>query len=156
MLFVIDTSSLIVLKTLGWLNLCRSGNNKFIWPSGVTQELKQRKDDNKTILDLLSSGDSSEEQVYKLITIEEISSADAEVISLAAERNAFIISEDKPLRKKAVRLRLTALSVASFITMLYQDGQCAKEDCLARLRRLFDDEFLSKTEYHQILQGILP
>jgi len=156
MLFVIDTSSLIVLKTLGWLNLCRSGDNEFIWPASVTQELRERKDDNKLILDLLASGDSREERVYKFINVGEISGTDAEVISLAAECNAFIVSEDKPLRKKAARLRLTALSVATLVTMLYQDGQCAKEECLARLRRLYDDEFLSKTEYHQILQGILP
>jgi len=30
MLFAIDTSTLIVLQKLGWLNLCRQSDNKFI------------------------------------------------------------------------------------------------------------------------------
>jgi len=88
MLFVIDTSTLIVLQKLGWLSLCSQSGNEFIWPPSVTQELKIYKGKNTKILALLSSGITSEEEVHRQLLITEISKTDTEVISLAAEHQA--------------------------------------------------------------------
>jgi len=73
MLFAIDTSTLIILQKLGWLNLCRQGENKFIWPPGVTKELKLQKSKNQAIFDLLDSGSTSEVEPQNQLRFEEIS-----------------------------------------------------------------------------------
>jgi predicted nucleic acid-binding protein len=156
MLFAIDTSSLIVLQKRQWLNLCECGENQFIWPVRVTEELKRQKGKNKKILNLLASETARESQVQKTLEIAKISRADAEVISLAAENNAVVVSEDILLRQKATRLGLSAVSVAGLVILFYQYGLYSKDECRTRLKTLHDEKFLSKTEYRQLLQSILP
>jgi len=94
MLFAIDTSTLIILQKLGWLDLCRQGDNKFIWPPGVTKELKLQKSKNLAIFDLLDSGVVTESGMHRPLSIEGISVTDADVISLAIERQTTVLSED--------------------------------------------------------------
>jgi predicted nucleic acid-binding protein len=156
MLFAIDTSTLIVLHKLKWLGLCSCGDNEFIWPPSVTQELKRQKGKNKAILDLLTSGVASENEVQRQLLITEISETDVEVISLAAGRRATVISEDIPLREKALKLGISAVSLVVLLTMFYQQGLLSKDDYLARLKILYEEKFLSRSEYHQLLRGILP
>jgi len=156
MLFVIDTSSLIVLQKLQWLNLCELGENLFIWPVRVTEELKQQKGKNKRILALLASMIASEGRMEKAFDIAKISKTDADVISLAAENNAVVVSEDILLRHKATRLGLSTASVGALVVLLYQNELYSKHECLVRLRTLHDEKFLSKAEYRQLLQSILP
>jgi predicted nucleic acid-binding protein len=154
MLFAIDTSTLIVLYKLKWLGLCSYGGNEFIWPPSVTQELKRQKGKNKAILDLLTSGIAGENEVVRQLQIGEISQTDVEVISLAAERQATVISEDVLLRKKAAKLGYSANSLASFCVLLYQSGLFSKAECLDRLKTLNENTFLSTADYRQFLQGL--
>jgi len=156
MLFAIDTSSLIVLQKLQWLNLCDRGENQFIWPVKVTEELKRQKRRNKEILNLLTSAIASESRFQRTLKIAKISRTDADLISLAAESNAVVVSEDILLRQRATRLGLSTASLGALIVLLYQDELYSKSECLARLRTLHDEKFLSKTEYRQLLQSILP
>jgi len=156
MLFAIDTSTLIILQKLGWLNLCRHGENKFIWPPGVTQELKLKKSKNQAIFDLLESGVTSEVEIQRRLNFAEISTTDNEVIALAGERSATVLSEDKLLCKKASKLGLSTISVAGLIMTFYQRGLSSKEECLACWKKLYEGKFLSKPEYHELLQGIMP
>ena len=155
MLFVIDTSSLIALKALDWLNLVQSSQNEFIWPSRVTQELRQQKAKNKKILDLLASGEMREELAQNFFKFEGISDTDSEVICLAAERNAFVVSEDVLLRHKAIKHGLSAVSIATLLVLLHQNGLLPKEECLARLNRVYEEKLLSRSEYHQLVQGVV-
>lgn len=138
------------------MSLCSQTDNKFIWPPSVTQELKRQKGKNKVILDLLTSGEASEEEVQRQLIITEISQTDVEVISLAAERQATVISEDALLRNKATKLGFSANSLASFCVLLYQSELSSKDECLARLKTLNEKKLLSNTEYRQFLQGLLP
>jgi len=156
MLFAIDTSTLIILQKLGWLSLCDEKAYDFVWPSKVTQELKHQKSKNKAVLDLLSSGKAKQGTIQRALEIKGISKTDAEVISLAAENNATVISEDFLLRKKATKLGVSAISLAVFSVILYQIGLSSKEACLDRLRTLHEKEFLSTADYRQYLQGLLP
>jgi predicted nucleic acid-binding protein len=156
MLFAIDTSTLLVLRKLEWLSLCSQTDSKFIWPPSVTQELKRQKGKNKVILDLLTSGVASEEEVHRQLVIAEISQTDIEVISLAAERQATVISEDALLRDKAAKLGYSANSLASFCVLLYQSGLFSKDECLVRLKTLNGKKLLSTTDYRQFLQGLVP
>jgi len=156
MLFAIDTSTLIILQKLGWLNLCRYGDNKFIWPPSVTVELKLQKSKNKEIFDLLDSGVTNEVEIRNRLSFAEISTTDTEVISLAHERSATVLSEDKLLCKKASKLGLATISVAGLIMTFYQRGFFSKEECLTRWKELYEGKFLSKPEYHELLQGIMP
>lgn len=154
MRFVIDTSTLIVLQKLGWLSLCCQSDNEFIWPSTVTPELKIHKAKNREILDLLTSKAFREVKINKQLIITEISTTDAEVISLAAERQATVISEDILLREKALQLGLSAFSLAVLVIIFYQNGFFVRDECLDRLKKLYDERFLSKSEYHKLLQGL--
>lgn len=156
MLFVIDTSTLIILQKLGWLDLCRQGENKFIWPPGITLELKLQKSKNKEIFDLLDSDITSEVEPQSRLNFTEISSTDNEVIALASERSAAVLSEDKLLCKKASKLGLSTISVAGLIITFYQRGLYSREECLACWKKLHESKFLSKTDYHQLLQGMMP
>jgi len=156
MQFVIDTSTLIILQKLGWLNLCHHGDNKFIWPPSVTLELKFKKSKNKEVFDLLTSGVVTESEMRRQVSIEGISVTDAEVISLAIERQATVLSEDVLLREKAAKIGCPANSLASFCVLIYQSGLSTKDECLTRLKTLNDRKFLSTTEYRQFLQGLLP
>lgn len=156
MLFAIDTSTLIILQKLGWLDLCRQGENKFIWPPGVTLELKQQKGRNKEIFDLLASGIVTESEMEKQLSIEGVSVTDAGVISLAIERQATVLSEDVLLREKAAKIGCPTNSLASFCVLIYQSGLSTRDECLARLKTLNDRRFLSTAEYRQFLQGLLP
>lgn len=156
MLFVMDTSSLIVLRKLAWLQLFQLQELEFIWPVKVSEELRLQKTKNKEILDLLASGAASERPIQQPIKIEDISLTDAEVISLAVECQAVVVSEDTLLRQKAVKLALTSLSIAALFRLLYVCGILSKDEYVARLKSLHDKKFLSKSEYRRLLQGMMP
>ncbi len=133
MLFVTDTSTLIVLRKLEWLDLCISGDVEIIWPQLVTQELREQKRKNQKILALLASHQAEEVEVHKHITLSGISQTDAEVISLASELNAAVLSEDKLLRQKAERLAISTFSISTLVRRLYQIGTFSQQECLLRL-----------------------
>jgi predicted nucleic acid-binding protein len=154
MLFAIDTSSLIVLQKLQWLNLCERSENQFIWPERVTDELKRQKGKNKKILDLLASAITREGKIQRTLKIKKISRTDADVISLATESNAVVVSEDILLRQEAARLGLSAVSTGTLIVLLYQCELYSKDECLTRLKKLYDEKFLSKLEYRQLLMSM--
>jgi len=156
MLFAIDTSTLIILQKLGWLSLCDKTEYDIVWPATVTQELKRQKSRNKAVLDLLNSGKAKERTIQRSREIKDISKTDSDVIFLAAENDATVISEDVLLRKKALKLKVSAISLASFSVLLYQTGLSSKNECLHRLKTLHEKTALSKSEYHQYLQGLLP
>lgn len=156
MLFAIDTSSLIVLRKLSWLQLFQYQGLEFIWPAKVSGELRLQKVKNKEILDLLTAGSASERPVQQPVKIEGISQTDAEVISLAVVCQAVVVSEDTLLRQKAAKLGIPAISVAALMRLLYQCGVLPKDECVARLKSLHDKKFLSKSEYRRLLQGVLP
>lgn len=122
----------------------------------MSEELRLQKAKNKEILDLLASGSVSERPIQQPIEFEEISQADAEVISLAVACQAVVVSEDALLRQKAAKLGISAISVAALLRLLYQCGVYPKDEYVARLKSLHDKNFLSKSEYRRLLQGIVP
>lgn len=58
--------------------------------------------------------------MQRAFNIAKISKTDAEVISLAAENNAVVVSEDILLRHKATRLGLSTVSVGALVVLFYQ------------------------------------
>jgi predicted nucleic acid-binding protein len=156
MLFAIDTSSLVALRRLTWLDLIQHQGLEFIWPSSVSKELLLRKGKNKEIFDLLADGSASESAIQRPLKIEEISQTDADVISLAAERQAVVVSDDALLRQQATKRGISAISLAALVRLLYQCSVFSKNEYLSRLRTLHDKKFLSKSEYRRLLQGIMP
>jgi len=149
-LFVVDTSCLIVLQKLGWLDELRQPDDTFLCPTKVIHELKN----NKTLLKWINKGIVGVVKVEKPISITAISTTDAEVISLALERGAGILSEDKELGKKAERLGISVYNLASLFMLFYQYGRIDQRGCLKRLRTLADEKFISQTLYRQLLMSI--
>ncbi len=154
MFFAVDTSTLIVLRELDWIALCNQSGHQFMWPSSVTEELKRQKGKNQKFLSLLASHEALEHALKQPMYIEEISQTDADVIALAREQKITILSEDILLRKKADRVGVSAISLASFCVLLYQSGFFSKDECLARLKALFEKKFISQATYRQLLLGL--
>ena len=115
MLFAVDTSTLIVLRELGWVDLCNQSGHLFVWPSSVTEELKRQKRKNENFLSLLATQVAIEHAPRQHLRIEEISQTDADVIAVAREQRITILSEDILLRKKAERTGVSAISLAFFL-----------------------------------------
>lgn len=154
MLFAVDTSTLIVLRELDWIDLCNQTGHQFVWPSSVTEELKRQKSKNQKLLSLLASHEAIEHAPRQPLQIVEISQTDADVIAVAREQQATILSEDILLRKKAERAGVSAIALASFCVLLYQSGFFAMDECQARLKTLLEKRFISQTTYRQLLLGL--
>ena len=151
MLFVVDTSCLIVLERLNWLDeLLSHADDTFICPPRVIQELKN----NTLLLKWLKKGIVGITNVDKPILMTGISVTDAEVVALALERGGSILSEDMLLSKKAQKLALPVYNVSRLIVLYYQYGRFKHEDCLARLKILVAEHIISKTFYRQLLENI--
>jgi predicted nucleic acid-binding protein len=150
MLFVVDTSSLIVLQKLGWLDKLSHPDDEFICPPKVIQELKN----NKKLLGWLKQKAISETKVEKPIKISDISATDAEVVSLALEQSGSVLSEDLLLSKKAQRLAIPVYNLSRLIVLYYQLNRITQDDCLIRLKTLVDKSILPKTIYRQLVESI--
>ena len=115
MLFIVDTSCLIILQKLGWLDELRQPDDTFWCPPKVIHELKN----NKTLLKWINKGIVGVAKVEKQISITAISATDAEVISLALEWGGGLLSEDKELGKKAERLGVSVYNLAGLFMLFY-------------------------------------
>jgi len=59
-------------------------------------------------------------------------------------------------RSREIKDIVSVISLASFCVLLYQSDLSSKAECLSRLKTLHETTALSKSEYHQYLQGLLP
>ncbi|MCI0697002.1 hypothetical protein L0337_33975 [candidate division KSB1 bacterium] len=150
MLFVVDTSSLIVLQKLGWLEELSHPDDEFLCPPKVIQELKN----NKKLLGWLNEGTIAITEVKKPMLISGISETDVEVVSLAIEKSGSILSEDLLLRKKAEKLRIAAFNVPELIVLYYQHDRIDQHTCITRLEKLVAATALSKAVYRKLLEII--
>lgn len=151
MLFVVDTSCLIVLQRLDWLEEFLShADDTFICPPRVIQELKN----NTMLLKWLKTGIVGITNIDKPILMTGISVTDAEVVALALERSGSILSEDTLLSEKAQKLALPVYNLSRLIVLFYQYGRFTHEDCLARLKILADEHIISKIFYRQLMENI--
>jgi predicted nucleic acid-binding protein len=146
----VDTSSLIVLQKLGWLEELSHPDDEFLCPSKVIQELKN----NKKLLGWLKQKGISATKVEKPIKISGISATDAEVVSLALEHSGSVLSEDLLLSKKAQKLTIPVYNLSRLIVLYYQFNRIAQDDCLIRLKTLVDKNILPKIIYRQLVESI--
>ena len=151
MLFVIDTSCLIVLQRLDWLEEFLShDDDTFLCPPGVAQELRN----NTKLLKRLKQGMVGITNVDRPIAMTSISATDAEVIALALECGGNILSEDTELRKKAGNMGIPAINIAGLIASSYQYGRFDQNECLERLKILVSKRFLSQANYRKIVRSV--
>lgn len=150
MLFVVDTSSIIILEKLDWLNDLHHRDDVFIRPPQVIRELRNQ----KNLLKKLKNGIVTVTQIIRPISMTAISETDSAVVSLALEKSCSILSDDAGLREKAGVLGISAFNMAGFVTLSYQHGRFDKNECLAKLKTLVDSKLLSHFNYRQILRSI--
>jgi len=151
MQFVVDTSCLILLQKLNWLDefLCHA-EDIFICPPRVMQEVKN----DKKLLKWLKIGTVAVIAVNKSMSITGISETDNEVVALATEKNWSILSEDLLLRQKAEKLAIPAFNLAELIVLYYQYARIDQDACINRLNALFAKAALSKTAYRELVEII--
>jgi len=151
MLFVVDTSCLIVLQRLNWLEEFLShADDTFICPPRVIQELKN----DKKLLKWLKTGVVPVIEVKKPMSIAGISETDSEIIALATEKGWSILSEDLLLRQKAEKLAIPAFNVAELIVLWYQNVRIDQNACITRLNTLVAKTALSKTVFRELVEII--
>jgi len=152
MLFVVDTSSLIVLEKLSWLDELCHVDDTWLCPSEVFQELKK----DRKLLQWLKERNIAIIKAERPVSITELSQTDVEVISLALEKGGCILSEDKPLGQKAERMEIPVYNIGSLVMLFYQYGRIDQSNCLERLTILANENFISQTLYRQLLKCLKP
>ncbi|MGH7597655.1 MAG: hypothetical protein ACREOI_14990 [bacterium] len=130
--------------------------DEFLCPEKVEREIRRSKSQNHEILRLFQEGVVAIKKVGHYVDFASVSDTDAEVISLAIETQSTIISDDAPLRENANRYGVSAIDVAGFVLLIYQQGRMNKNECSSHLTRLFKKKILSKPKYHQLLTLIRP
>jgi hypothetical protein len=151
MQFVADTSCLILLQRLNWLDEFLShAEDTFICPPRVMQEIKS----DKKLLKWLKKGTVAVIAVNKSMSITGISETDSEIIALATQKGWSILSEDLRLRQKAEKLVIPAFNVAELIMLWYQHARIDQNACIARLNTLVAQAALSKIVYRELVEII--
>jgi len=151
MRFVLDTSSLLNLRNLEWLGILKSEKDEFFCPEKVEKEIRRGKSRNQEILRLFQEDIVAVQKVSQYVDFASVSNADAEVISLALESQSTIISDDAPLRETANHYGVSAIDIAGFVLLTYQQGRMDHNECSSHLTSLFKKKILSKSKYHQLL-----
>jgi predicted nucleic acid-binding protein len=154
MRFILDTSSLINLRDLGWLNLLRYPENSFSCPDKVEQEIRRKKRKNKEILKLIQDGVIAVQKIIHPITFSLLSNTDSDAISLGIENKSTVVSEDGLLRQNAILLGVPALDIAGMLFIFFQEERIEQNEYLSRLKILFEHQTLSKSRYHQLLMAL--
>ncbi len=142
---VFNTSPIIFLYKLGYLNLARNLFDDIYIPTSVYTEIGEKRDDLKTLVEGFIKGGTFKQREIKLTNIfhglnRRIGMGESEAIVLAIELEAdYVILDDFVARKEAVRLGLNVKGTLGIIRKLMTDKHIeviALDDLYERLKRI--------------------
>ncbi|MBU7582641.1 MAG: DUF3368 domain-containing protein [Nostoc sp. TH1S01] len=144
MQIILNSSPLIFLSKLNYLNQFVESADDFYIPQSVADEIKAKSDpSSQTVQALINSG-NLQVRASKLITIvnslnQRLGKGESEAIALAIELNTdYVLLDDSTARREARRLGLNIKGTLAVIKKLSKDGKISIESL---------DEF-----YQQIMQ----
>jgi predicted nucleic acid-binding protein len=150
MQIILNSSPLIFLSKLNYLNLFIESPDDFYIPQSVADEIKAKSDpSSQTIQALIDSG-NLQIRASKLITLvnslnQRLGKGESEAIALAIELNTdYVLLDDSTARREAKRLGLNIKGTLAVIKKLSKDGKISIESLDKLYQQLMEIEFRVK------------
>jgi predicted nucleic acid-binding protein len=150
MQFVLNSSPLIFLAKLGYLNQFIESSDDFYIPQSVADEIGAKSDPaSQTIKALINSG-NLQVQASNLTTLtnslnQRLGKGESEAIALGIELDAdYVLLDDSTARREAGRLGLTVKGTLAVIKKLSKDGKISIESLDGLYQQLMEIEFRVK------------
>jgi len=150
MQIVLNSSPLIFLSKLGYLNQFIEPPDNFYIPQSVADEIEAKSDPaSQTIQALINSGNLQVQasNLTALVTSlnQRLGKGESEAITLAIELNAdYILLDDSTARREARRLGLNIRGTLAVIRKLSKDGEISIGSLDDLYQRLMEIEFRIK------------
>ncbi|MBL1201630.1 MAG: DUF3368 domain-containing protein [Nostoc sp. GBBB01] len=150
MQIILNSSPLIFLSKLNYLNQFVESPDDFYIPQSVADEIKAKSDpSSQTIQALIDSG-NLQIRASKLITLvnslnQRLGKGESEAIALAIELNTdYVLLDDSTARREAKRLGLNIKGTLAVIKKLSKDGKISIESLDKLYQKLIEIEFRVK------------
>ncbi len=150
MQIILNSSPLIFLSKLNYLNQFIESPDDFYIPQSVADEIKAKSDpSSQTIQALINSG-NLQIRASKLITLvnslnQRLGKGESEAIALAIELNTdYVLLDDSTARREAKRLGLNIKGTLAVIKKLSKDGKISIENLDKLYQQLIEIEFRVK------------
>ena len=150
MQIVLNSSPLIFLSKLNYLNQFVESPDDFYIPQSVADEIKAKSDpSSQTVQALINSG-NLQIRASKLITLvnslnQRLGKGESEAIALAIELNPdYVLLDDSTARREAKRLGLNIKGTLAVIKKLSKDGKISIESLDKLYQQLMEIEFRVK------------
>jgi predicted nucleic acid-binding protein len=150
MQIILNSSPLIFLSKLNYLNHFIESTDDFYIPQSVADEIKAKSDpSSQTVQALINSG-NLQVRASKLITLvnslnQRLGKGESEAIALAIELNTdYILLDDSAARREARRLGLNIKGTLAVIKKLSKDGKISIESLDELYQKLMKIEFRVK------------
>ncbi|QLE58391.1 DUF3368 domain-containing protein [Nostoc sp. TCL26-01] len=150
MQIVINSSPLIFLSKLNYLNLFVESPDDFYIPQSVADEIKAKSDPSSQTVQALINFGSLQVRASKLITLvnslnQRLGKGKSEAIALAIELNTdCVLLDDSTARREARRLGLNIKGTLAVIKKLSKDGKISIESLDELYQQLMQIEFRVK------------
>lgn len=150
MQIILNSSPLIFLSKLNYLNHFLESADDFYIPQSVADEIKAKSDPSSQTIQALINSDNLEIRASKLITLvnslnQRLGKGESEAIALAIELNTdYILLDDSTARREARRLGLNIKGTLAVIKKLSKDGKISIESLDELDQQLMKIEFRVK------------
>lgn len=150
MQIVINSSPLIFLSKLGYLNQFIEYSDDFYIPQSVAEEISAKSDPaSQTIQTLINAG-KIQVRTSSLITLlnslnQRLGKGESEAIALGIELNAdYVLLDDSTARREAKRLGLNIKGTLAVIKKINKDGKIRIENLDSLYQQIIEIEFRVK------------
>ncbi len=150
MQIILNSSPLIFLSKLGYLNQFIESSDNFYIPQSVADEVGAKSDPASQNVQALINTGSLHVRASNLTTLtnslnQRLSKGESEAIALGIELNAdYVLLDDSTARREARRLGLTIKGTLAIIKKLSKDGKISIESLDGLYQKLIEIEFRVK------------
>jgi predicted nucleic acid-binding protein len=150
MQFIINSSPLIFLSKLNYLNLFVESSDDFYIPQSVADEIKAKSDPSSQTVQALINAGNLQIRSSNLIPLvnslnQRLGKGESEAIALAIELNTdYVLLDDSTARREARKLGLNIKGTLAVIKKLSKDGKISIESLDELYQKLMTIEFRVK------------
>jgi predicted nucleic acid-binding protein len=157
MQIILNSSPLIFLSRLNYLNQFVESPDNFYIPQSVADEIKAKSDPSSQTVQVLINSGNLQIRASKLITLvnslnQRLGKGESEAIALAIELNTdYVLLDDSTARREARRLGLNIKGTLAVIKKLSKEGKISIESLDELYQQLIKIEFrVKKSLFDQI------
>jgi predicted nucleic acid-binding protein len=157
MQIILNSSPLIFLSKLNYLNQFVESPDDFYIPQSVADEIKAKSDPSSQTVQVLINSGNLQIRASKLITLvnslnQRLGKGESEAIALAIELNTdYVLLDDSTARREARRLGLNIKGTLAVIKKLSKEGKISIESLDELYQQLIKIEFrVKKSLFDQI------